>query len=102
MWRPSEASAGVSGACGANETPGAIGAHGAESVIGGKLTFLPGATVEGAEGLFDLPRGEERALPYIPDSEAGTVAALREDFNRLLAALREAGMMAPVSEGADG
>ena len=39
-------------------------AHGGgEWVIGGKLTFLPGATVEGAEGLFDLPRGEERALP---------------------------------------
>ena len=48
-------------------------AHGgSEWVIGGKLTFLPGATVEGAEGLFDLPRGEERALPYIPDSEAGS------------------------------
>ena len=31
-------------------------AHGgSEWVIGGKLTFLPGATVEGAEGLFDLP-----------------------------------------------
>ena len=70
-------------------------AHGgSEWVVGGKLTFLPGATVEGAEGLFDLPRGEERALPYIPDSEAGTVAALREDFNRLLSALREAGVMA--------
>ena len=41
-------------------------AHGgSEWVIGGKLTFLPGATVEGAEGLFDLPRGEERALPYV-------------------------------------
>ena len=78
-------------------------AHGGtEWVVGGTLTFLPGATVEGAEGLFDLPRGEERALPCIPDSEAGTVAALREDFNRLLAALREAGMMAPASEGADG
>ena len=67
---------------------------GNELVIGGKLTFLPGATVEGAEGLFDLPRGEECALPYIPDSEAGTVAALREDFNRLLSALREAGVIA--------
>lgn len=32
-------------------------AHGGnELVIGGKLTFLPGATVEGAEGLFDLPK----------------------------------------------
>ena len=65
-------------------------AHGgAEWVIGGKLTFLPGATVEGAEGLFDLPRGGESSLPYIADSEAGTVAALREDFNALLAALRK-------------
>ena len=78
-------------------------AHGgSEWVVGGKLTFLPGATVEGAEGLFDLPRGEGCTLPYIADSEAGTVAALREDFNRLLAALREAGMMAPASESADG
>ena len=40
-------------------------AHGgSEWVVGGKLTFLPGATVEGAEGLFDLPRGEGCALPY--------------------------------------
>ena len=70
-------------------------AHGGnELVIGGKLTFLPGATVEGAEGLFDLPHGGESSLPYIADSEAGTVAALREDFNALLAALREAGLMA--------
>ena len=31
-------------------------AHGgSELVIGGRLTFLPGASVEGAEGLFDLP-----------------------------------------------
>ena len=70
-------------------------AHGgAEWVIGGKLTFLPGATVEGAEGLFDLPHGGESSLPYIAGSEATTVAALREDFNVLLAALREAGLMA--------
>ena len=69
-------------------------AHGgSEWVVGGKLTFLPGATVEGAEGLFDLPRGEGCTLPYIADSEAGTVAALREDFNRLLIALREEGVM---------
>lgn len=32
--------------------------------------------------------------PYIANSEATTVAALREDFNVLLAALREAGLMA--------
>ena len=69
-------------------------AHGgSEWVIGGKLTFLPGATVEGAEGLFDLPPGDGAALPYIAESEAATVAALRADFNALLLALREAGLM---------
>ena len=67
-------------------------AHGGgEWVIGGKLTFLPGATVEGADGLFDLPSGKQ--IPFIPDSEATTVAALREDFNTLLAVLRQAGVM---------
>ena len=69
-------------------------AHGgSEWVIGGKLTFLPGATVEGAEGLFDLPPGGGATLPYIAESEAATVAALRADFNALLLALREAGLM---------
>ena len=33
-------------------------AHGGnELVVGGKLTFLSGATIEGAEGLFDLHTG---------------------------------------------
>ena len=69
-------------------------AHGGnEWVVGGKLTFLPGATVEGAEGLFDLSPGGGAALPYIAESEAATVAALRSDFNALLLALREAGLM---------
>lgn len=68
-------------------------AHGGdELVIGGKLTFLPGATVQGADGLFDLPAGTQ--LPAMPDSEATTVAVLREDYNRLLDALRTAGLMA--------
>ena len=68
---------------------------GNELVIGGKLTFLPGATVEGGEGLFDLPAGSPvTALPFLADSEATTVAGLREDYNRLLAALRTAGLMA--------
>ena len=71
-------------------------AHGGnEWVVGGKLTFLPGATVEGGEGLFDLPAGSPvTALPFLADSEATTVAGLREDYNRLLAALRTAGLMA--------
>ena len=67
-------------------------AHGGnEWVVGGKLTFLPGATVEGAEGLFDLPSGKQ--IPFIADSESTTVATLREDYNHLLAVLREAGIM---------
>ena len=80
-------------------------AHGGkETVIGGKLTFLPGATVEGAEGLFDLPSASTPAsptIPYIADSEATTVAALKDNFNALLAALRTAGLMAAAPEGED-
>ena len=66
---------------------------GSEWVIGGKLTFLPGAEVEGIEGLFDQPAEIGEGLPYIADSDATTVAALREDFNNLLAALRSCGLM---------
>ena len=77
-------------------------AHGgAEWVVGGKLTFLPGATVEGAEGLFDVPSGAGAAqLPYLEDSKATSAASLREDYNKLLAALRTAGLMdaAPTAE----
>lgn len=70
-------------------------AHGGnEWVIGGKLTFLPGATVEGAEGLFDLPPSGEPAIPFLPPSEATTVAALRDNFNQLLTMLQDAGIMA--------
>ena len=70
-------------------------AHGGnELVIGGKLTFLPGATVEGAEGLFDSNSSHSAVLPYIADSTASSNAALRADFKALLAALRDAGLMA--------
>ena len=71
-------------------------AHGGnELVIGGKLTFLPGAEVEGAEGLLDLPAGcAPAALPAVSDSTATTVAQLREDYNALLAVLRTAGYLA--------
>lgn len=73
-------------------------AHGgSEWVIGGKLTFLPGAVVEGVEGLFEqMPAAEliEHTPTYVPDSAATTVAALREDFNGLLAVLRESGILA--------
>jgi len=70
-------------------------AHGGnEWVIGGKLTFLPGSTVEGIEGLFDLPSAAGVQIPHVAQSTATTVAALREDFNTLLAALKNAGLMA--------
>lgn len=69
-------------------------AHGGgELVIGGKLTFLPGAIVEGGDSLFGQSEPAAQ-IAYIADSEATTIAALREDFNGLLAALRNAGLMA--------
>ena len=76
-------------------------AHGGnELVIGGKLTFLPGASVEGGEGLFDLPPGGETVtLPFLADSTATTVAQLREDYNHLLAVLRSIGILATAPEG---
>jgi hypothetical protein len=52
--------------------------------------------VEGGEGLFDTMPGGDNAvvqLPFIPDSTATNVATLRENYNRLLAALRTAGLM---------
>lgn len=77
-------------------------AHGGgEWVIGGKLTFLPGAVVEGGEGLFDgVAEGgaEQRQIPFIPDTTATNAAQLRESFNGLLAALRTAGIMAPAAD----
>ena len=77
-------------------------AHGGnELVIGGKLTFLRGATVEGGEGLFDLPAGSPvTALPFLADSEATTVANLKNDFNALLAALRTAGVLSATAPAA--
>ncbi len=63
-------------------------------VIGGKLTFLEGATVEGGEGLFDSDT-ETGFTPaaYQADSAASSYTALKEDFNALLAKLRAAGLM---------
>lgn len=77
-------------------------AHGGgEWVIGGKLTFLPGAVVEGGEGLFDgVSEGgaAQGQIAYIPDSSATNVAQLKESFNGLLTALRTAGIMAPAAD----
>ena len=111
-------------------------AHGGnELVIGGKLTFLPGASVEGGEGLFDGGEGSGYTLPTASadtlggvkigsglsiteqgvisangttpaasqaDSEATTIAGLKEDFNTLLAALRAAGLMAALPAAEQG
>ena len=65
---------------------------GNELVIGGKLTFLPGATIEGGDDLFGQPPSFE-PIGYVADSEATTIAALKDDFNALLAAIRTAGLM---------
>jgi hypothetical protein len=51
-------------------------------VIGGTLEVLPGAAVTG------LPKAANQA-----DSEATTIAALKDDFNALLAKLKAAGLM---------
>ena len=67
-------------------------AHGGnEWIVCGKMTFLPGAVVEGAEGLFDPAPAAK--LPFVAESDATTVAALREDFNALLTVLKAAGIM---------
>ena len=65
---------------------------GNELVIGGKLTFLPGATIEGGDDLFGHSE-QASQIAYIADSEATTIAALKNDFNGLLAAIRNAGLM---------
>ena len=75
-------------------------AHGGkETVIGGKLTFLPGAEVEGLEAL--LPSAQLPQLPAQADSVAATIAALKDDFNALLSKLRAAGLMASADAGGD-
>ena len=49
-------------------------AHGGnELVIGGKLTFLPGASVEGGEGLFDGGGDSAYTLPAATADTLGGV-----------------------------
>ena len=63
-------------------------AHGGnEWVVGGKLTILPGAVVEGMEP--SLPS----SIANQPQSTATTVATLKDDFNALLTKLKSAGYM---------
>ena len=66
-------------------------AHGGkETVIGGKVTFLPGAEVVGLHAAVMMPK-----VSALPNSDAKSVAQLREDFNALLGALRAAGLLVP-------
>ena len=103
--------------------------NGDELVIGGKFTVLEGATVEGLSGggsTYTLPTASADTLggvkigdgltitdgvlsangvtpaAYQAASEATTIAALKEDFNALLAALKTAGLVettAPENQG---
>ena len=78
-----------------NESTRNYHAHGgSEWVIGGKLTFLPGAVIEGLTEAIEMTKATHQ-----PDSQATTVAALREDFNALLGKLRAAGYMDDVANG---
>ena len=54
--------------------------------IGGRLVFEEGASVEGLPSSF-TPAANQT------DSEATTIATLKEDFNALLAKLKTAGLM---------
>ena len=75
-------------------------AHGGEQlVIGGKLTFLDGAEVENFPGSAGGNTAAGTA-PYVADSEATTVANLKNDFNALLAALRTAGVLSATEPAA--
>lgn len=65
-------------------------AHGGkETVIGGKVFFLPGAEVEGLPAAVLMQKGSA-----LPDSDAKSIAQLREDYNALHGALRAAGILA--------
>ena len=75
---------------------------GDELVIGGKLTILEGAQVENFPGTNS--GGTSSKAAYLADSEASTVANLKNDFNTLLSSLRTAGLMesaAPVPENTE-
>lgn len=60
---------------------------GRELVIGGKLTILPGAVVEGLEAV------QTARAANVDESTASTIAALREDLNAVIRTLKDAGLM---------
>ena len=59
--------------------------------IGGKLVIEEGGSVEGLPSAFTPAENQA-------DSEATTIAALKEDFNALLSKLKTAGLMTADSE----
>ena len=59
--------------------------------IGGKMVFEEGSSVEGFPSSFTPAESQT-------DSEATTIAALKEDFNGLLSKLKAAGLMAAEAE----
>lgn len=74
---------------------------GNELVIGGKLTFLPGAIIEGGGDLFNQSEPAAQ-IAYIADSEATTIASFSEMDSfafaccrpTLIIALKSASLMA--------
>ena len=60
--------------------------------IGGKLVIEEGASVEGLSS-SGAPGNAFTPAAYQAPSEATTIAALKEDFNTLLAALKAAGLV---------
>jgi hypothetical protein len=66
--------------------------------IGGKLVIEEGASVEGLSSSGD-PGNAFTPAAYQAPSEATTIAALKEDFNTLLAALKAAGLVASEAAG---
>lgn len=66
---------------------------GERTVIGGELVIETGAklVIENGAEVQGLPGTS--AAPGQPDSEATSVAALKNDFNALLTKLRQAGIL---------
>ena len=56
--------------------------------IGGKIVFDEGAHMEGTFAM----------IANCPSSEATTIAALKDDFNALITALKASGLMVPDTE----
>ncbi len=66
--------------------------------IGGKLVIEEGASVEGLSSSGN-PVNAFTPAAYQAPSEATTIAALKEDFNTLLASLKAAGLVASEAAG---